>query len=204
MVALVIVSAGMRRSGSTWLFNTLRQLCATQADVYSCFSNRYQHANLAPFHVIKCHDFIHEIKPLAKHVFVSRRDLRDIAASAVRRGMVLDDPEEIIPFLQNEITHFEAWRQFSTLEIPYEEVVDNKLRFTAIIADKLGVQTDVDRVERQVAELPIRAHYDRTTKLWPNHVTDGRVGTFQSTLCSKTVTAINVEFDDWLNNYGYE
>jgi hypothetical protein len=152
---------------------------------------------------VKCHEFVPQLRALGTAFFLTKRDLRDVAASAVRRGMIAHDQCDVIAFLRNEIIALEKWQKLATFEIAYEDLIAKKAECTQILASHLNLQVDVQSVHDQVTNLRIGTEYDRTTKLWPNHITDGRVGSFRNTLSAPVITRIENEFQRWLRSNNY-
>jgi hypothetical protein len=51
------IIAGIYRSGSTWLYNAVRLICAQHGTVYGCFEGSYNSGNAADYHIVKAHKF---------------------------------------------------------------------------------------------------------------------------------------------------
>ena len=52
----LILIAGMKRSGSTWMYNAVRLMLKDAGkDVYGCWIDDYDESNTAEFHVVKTH-----------------------------------------------------------------------------------------------------------------------------------------------------
>jgi hypothetical protein len=94
-------------------------------------------------------------------VFVSYRDLRDVALSlldhaARSRALQISDFAEFhtladtIPMLKEQVHRFEAWVTLcKPLLIPYDEICFDTRSSISKIADSLGVFVDVDAIAKE-------------------------------------------------------
>lgn len=83
-----IVSAGMYRSGSTWLYNAIRLLVG---DCYGTFvhsGNDYDSTNPKDIHLLKVHKYSNWMSSQADLVITIYRDIREVKESMDRRGLV--------------------------------------------------------------------------------------------------------------------
>lgn len=208
---MLIISAGMHRSGSTWLFNVLINICYNKkVEVYSCFHNKYDPTNSSKVHIIKIHKFLpHFLEYNSDAIILTRRDLRDIAASAVRRKLIDNKTEDIIKYLQKIVKcEFEAWMPHVTLQIPYETMMRKKQNTIKEIAtligcgsiDPLKVHLEVDALTKKTIA---KNKFDLKTQLHPNHITDGRTSCYHHILSKETIATINYTFEKWLKKHNY-
>ncbi|MEM9155856.1 MAG: hypothetical protein AAGB13_12620, partial [Cyanobacteria bacterium P01_F01_bin.33] len=105
----VILCAGMKRSGSTWLYNVLRVLLQehTTYQVYGAWVSDYDAKNLAPIHLIKVHGFNSQLLDYSDLVFTSRRDIRDVIASLIRKGWI--EPSNALSAVSEIIENHARW-----------------------------------------------------------------------------------------------
>ena len=205
-----IVCAGLRRSGSTWLFNAVRLILEqTGESVYGCFVDRYKSENLSPIHVVKTHKYLDGLRKRARHTFMTYRDLRDIAASAVRMRLTKNSAPDIGRYLRALVAEeYNPWSPHADLQIPYEDMLDRGPLYLRQISELLAVKIDPQKVYHQLEAIrtppTTERTYDKTTLLWPNHITDGRPGSYRDTLSPEVVTFINTKFGPWLESHGYE
>jgi len=199
-----ITCAGCHRSGSTWLFNAVRLIMEVTGDeVYSCFATDYDAENTAPIHVVKCHNkrkFLLD----SDRIFTTKRDLRDIAASAVRRGLI--DQSECIDYLHRIIVReYRPWKPFSHLEIKYEDLVRNKNLYIQDLAKLLKVEVNPAAIHKKIESLPIPKgnQRDPVTLLHSNHITDGTPGSYKKTLSPYMQDLIRITFHNWLFRNDY-
>lgn len=205
----VVVIAGMRHSGSTALFNTIRLgYLAMGIDPLAGYSEAHDFvakARGSEQHVIlKTHEMRDDVLGMATTVFTTVRDLRDTIASAVRRKFLilekLNSPIEYAKY--NRMLH-DTWLPHSDFVFEYERFMRFPLVVTREIFEHLGIDTQFAAdVVSQVASLPLDA-YD-TTLLSPTHITDPerKLG-YQDTLTSDTVKRIESDHNLWLRTHGY-
>lgn len=205
------VVAGMHRSGSTWMFNTVRlALMMAGRDVYATTAEPpalYDKDNPAPFHVVKTHAYRSSLARDAAYVMSSKRDLRDIAASMVRLGKLPNEPEPLLDFLQGEVKRLDQWRTYARLVGTYEEMIRDKVEYTRLLLRGLDIAGGATLVSREVEALQVPSReaktYDPVTLLTPGHITDGCAGGYKDTLSQEVVEAIEGRFMYWLEQEGY-
>ncbi len=194
-----IISAGLHRSGSTWLFNVLRLIfLETNQEIYSCFMP-FDQAQFKSNNIVKIHKYHPSALNFADFIFLTKRDLRDIAASAVRRKLIPLKLEAIIDYLTEVVNkEYLPWKPFIDLEIEYEKLIKNKRSYIALIGEKLNqkltrplINTIYTKVETMSKNVKV---FDPISQLHPNHITDGGIGTFVRTLPHDMVVAIEKEF----------
>ena len=206
-----VIAAGAYRSGSTWLYNAARlALRKAGHSVYGRFyDGTYEPEDPARFHVVKVHRFDEEVLEVADIVLTSIRDPRDIAASAVRRGLIGVDTDEVEAFVAEAVlAGYARWRPHAALVLRYEELRagagrDYLARLLEILAPYGADRVDVDDLLRELDALRPTTAYDRETLLWPNHVTDGRVHGYRDTLPAAAIRRIEDRFGDWMDANGY-
>ncbi|MFO7562462.1 MAG: hypothetical protein R6X02_07450 [Enhygromyxa sp.] len=206
-----IIAAGAYRSGSTWLYNALRlALELAGREVYGSFYDlTYDSENQARFHVIKVHRFEEEVLEASRLVFTSIRDPRDIAASAVRRGLIEPTVEAVESFVEEAVVDgFERWRPHATMVLRYEQLAaGGSTQYLRQILEALAPfdvgSVSPEQLEQRLDALRPGAQYDRTTLLWPNHITDGRVHGYRDTLSPEAIVRIEERFGDWMRANGY-
>ncbi len=205
-----VICAGMRRSGSTWLYNAVRMILASCGGVYARFEDDQDIAECRRMaveqQVAKAHRFGAELLFGATCILVSHRDLRDVAASAVRRKLVVDLPVEVVRFLtKTVIDEYQIWEPYAQFDLAYESMRENTPGAVGTIAGVLGVTVDPEAVARNIDALPLPngKDPDREVLLHPGHFTDGTVGGYKKTLGEETVRAIEAVFGEWMLRKGY-
>jgi LPS sulfotransferase NodH len=202
----LLLCAGPMRSGSTWLYNVLR---LAHPAIYATYvhwpeAQLWMHAGNGelkrPVWLVKAHTFNVYFADAADYVLTTRRDIRDIAASALRRNMTTD----IIPFVDEQIENYQQWAAYSDLEIVYEEMVQDKVATIQKILDLLRLGGSASELHERVEAIPLPTEHDKLTQLWWNHITDGGVGTYENTLSRETISAIEDRYGWWLLQHGYK
>lgn len=126
-----IISAGLYRSGSTYLFNAIRLLCD---DTYSTFVHKkldYDTNNPKDIHLIKCHKYMGWLSEEADVVITIYRDIREVKDSMIRRQLVktagFTNETRLDLF---DIYHHNAmlWMLEADLIIDYRDVIENPVK----------------------------------------------------------------------------
>lgn len=195
------MSAGMHSSGSTWLYNTLRYMfILDQRDVYGSFAGRcYDDSRNEDIHVVKTHTGNH-IK--FDYAFMTKRDLRNIIASAIRRGFILETETEVVAYL-NRLVHKEyyPWKNKVNLEIAYEDLDGKKDFYVDEIAKIIGIKVNAHDVCAAVDGLKPGPVGTGVT-IEPNHRGKNKTN-YRYSLSPKTIELIQNKFGDYLVDLGY-
>jgi len=196
-----IICAGMKRSGSTWLYNVVRTVTGER----SCFEDQLNHMNIRTVGVVKTHRFSIDLAFGADKIFVSHRDLRDVAASAVLRGMINNRATDIIKFLFKEVEQYNQWRQISNYDMKYEEMIEDKYKEVAKIIQAIRPTAPVNarRVYDYTERIKPGRLYNPNTLLWPDHFTRIYPGYYKDVLATDTIKAIETLFRDYMIERGY-
>jgi hypothetical protein len=196
-----IICAGVHRSGSTWLFNAVRLiLLENNQNVYSCWEEDYDLTNPADYHVIKTHNMKRNLLRDQSCVFTTMRDIRDIAASAIRRKMIDLEEEEIIQFLRRVIyKEYFPWKKHTILEIRYEQLFGRKIDYIEKIANILSQECNAEKVHKKIESLKL--DNNPITQLHTNHITNGGIHTYEITLQPKYIKCIENEFGEFIEQY---
>jgi len=210
---LIYVCAGMYRSGSTWLYNAVRLIlqCAGTPDLAAgLISDRKKllaHANT----VIKVHGFDTGLISPGSIVLTSHRDLRDVAASLVRKF----GSEAPLASLRETVDHHAKWTRVAAFDLRYEDLLKDEkgqvervagaLRLPAAALAGLDYAALAHEIGREKfdAKRSTAERYDAVNLLHDGHVTDGRHGSWSGTLSAAEIRAIEREFWPWLTKRGY-
>lgn len=191
---MLILVAGMPRTGSTWLYNVVRfAYLGTGRTVYGGGVDDYDPSIKADVHVVKLHDFHADLLMASSIVLSSIRDLRDIAASMVRKGWVRNNPKELRAYLQTAIdTQYRPWVPHSALEVQYSQIVHAPESVVATVLLTLGVFSDPCEIVSDVAKISrvVTPHMNPSSMFWPGHITDGGVGTYGKTLSKSSIRSV--------------
>jgi hypothetical protein len=204
----LVLAAGIRRSGSTWLYNVIRFAFINAGyTTYSDFYASYQPETPADVHVVKVHEFVANLAEQNPLVLTTYRDLRDIAASCVRLKLAENTPESL-RLVTKEVVgrEYSAWKSHANLEIRYADMIRDRPAAIRRVLRALGLNSvDPREVDRDVQKLSFMAFtdLDPVSQLWPQHITDGGVGSYRKFLSDASIEAIEEVGGPWLATHGY-
>lgn len=164
----LIVIAGIKRSGSTWMYNAVRLILKHAG--YSVAGGGEQHFDPnceADYQIVKVHPFRPELARAADYVFISDRDYDEIRVSWKGfSGEVLTDVK-----LKSWIKWLCQWREYSCYEMWYFDMAIDPMECLSTIHRKLfGDPVDI-LTELEAIRPPTDADYDPETLLFKNHIT---------------------------------
>lgn len=215
MTATLVLCAGIPRSGSTWLYNATRMILSGPGGpgddgVYGAWVESYDPADGASYHVVKLHEPDDHLVREAAVVLTSRRDLRDIAASALRRGWLAGE-SEVPDFLDGVVRKHRIWQRHSACEILYEHMVDDPAGQVRSIGTALGLvipPPQARQIRAAIDSLRFEGGdgrcYDAENLLHRGHIRDGRIGYYSEVLTPALVEHINHRYGAWLREHGYD
>ena len=163
----VIICGGFYRTGSTWLFNLIKQTILESGGSVAQTGGTEPLFCEQEFLIHKTHVFCPELLSRAEFVFYSVRNMNEICASWQK---MTGEPI-------NE-THLKVYEE----GLKYAERADFSLDFPRIYSDKEGVATQVAQalglsvnVENVLARLeaikpPTEQNYDPESYLFRNHI----------------------------------
>jgi hypothetical protein len=200
----IIVCAGNQRSGSTWLYNIVRLAYISAGyKTYGAWIDEYIPTLEADIHIIKTHQFHEGLSNVADIVIVSTRDLRDCAASLVRKQWISHAPEEFKSLLRTEVTRsIVPWRKRADINVAYEDTFKDKIKQITKLISQLGLEkVDPEKLNELVDNLSLEIYHavNPVTMLSPKHITDGTVHSFDKSLTEAQIAAviqIAAEFND--------
>jgi hypothetical protein len=204
----IILSAGMPRSGSTWLFNAARLLlrAAGVPELSSGWIGDWSSLPKAERLLLKVHDYDGHLARHAPIILYSYRDIRDALASSQRKF----GTEPTLALARRWLRSDERWRAKAGVVLRYESMLEDSLQSLCNLAEALAVpHVDLDEVCAQLRHLERQSatddpdSYNRETLLHPGHVTDGRHGTWAQWLSPELVGQLEREFADWFRANGY-
>lgn len=193
-----VLSAGVGRSGSTWLFNATMSLLEQKCSAYGAWVDRWDvaRAESAEALVLKVHGAsqIGDFKP--DIITTCHRDLRDVALS-LRDYQSLAEDQAILDGVSWARACHDEFAPVAQIDLAYEQMIDDPLGALAALASALGV-TDADigaaRAKTEAWEpLPGDA----------KHRFDGRPGRWRSQLSTDLRNGIETRHGDWLARLGY-
>lgn len=209
----LIVSTGMIRSGSTWLYNALRELLAYQHGVpalYSCWISDFspEKANQTPYTLVKVHEPNYILANSANLIFSCHRDLRDVAVSILDIGWI-DNLEKAYDMVTYARECHDFWLQLHAHNYGYEEIAkspkDTLLRLAqhlSINISDAGLENINSTLEKISSSAPSKG-YNSETLVHSNHVADGTPGRWRKSLDERLAKKIADHHGDWLLQHGY-
>ncbi len=212
----IVASAGMPRSGSTWLYNATRllldsgteEVCGYWKDEFNpCRFLRS--AGPGRVLLLKMHRYSPSLQRSAATVLYSFRDVRDVIASKKRLGggrfvRLIEQTREYA----NDI--HPKWMAASDYAMRYEDMIAAPEQTVSGLAEALGVR-DFDA--QSISERINAMRYDSSRNVGPkhnmenllhrNHVTDGRHGSWKDTIPEHMWPMHERIFKPWLEQNGY-
>lgn len=194
-----ILSAGMNRSGSTWLYNALRLM------VERDYVRGFVSGNDTPLNVknalIKIHGINEDYIKWADYIFYTYRDIRDVVASLVRRTGEIPPESKI----NNNMM---AWNRYvveADLVIEYNRIINEPEKVISDIGKIIGIKPDIEMILKELNEMKNKKlkNTDPVTLMRINHVTDGRSGIYKKDLDSDFIDWIEKKYRCWLLTNDY-
>ena len=203
----IILSAGMPRSGSTWLFNAARLLLQQNGDLGSGWIGDWARLPRRPSMLLKVHDHDPFLARHARVILYSYRDIRDALASSKRKFQT----EPTLELARHWLASDQQWRARAAFTLRYESMIADPVQAVAELAQALRLpHVNPELIQRQLMEVdyqPLRAtgpaEYDGETLLHPGHISDGRHGTWNQWLSPMLTRQLEVECGEWLTNNDY-
>lgn len=206
----LVLSAGMIRSASTWLYNVLRLILLSEPTVAGDFSCGWigdlQKIPLKRHMLVKVHAYNQKLVDQARLVFYSYRDIRDALASNARKF----GAKPSINLADNLISQHNKWVHVADFSMKYEEMLKDKKNLVSGIAAMLKIAvSDPEMVCRQIDEMSYESEgekndaYHQTNLFHRGHMTDGRYRSWKGVIDKELEKAIVDRHLEWFekNNY---
>lgn len=201
----VILTNGMPRSGSTWLYNALRHILSevTPKNIF-LYGWHEDIKERRQVNLIKAHGINQTLLQEATQIFYSYRDIRDVLASR-KRMWGMDPTMEVARSLFVECEFFE---KASNYVMRYEDFIANPM---AILKD-LVRYFDADELDIEAIQVMLQAEkkpasdgkpYNKEELYHRGHVTNGQHMTFQGVVSDKLIEQIEDSFGSWFIDHGY-
>ncbi|MHA1696288.1 MAG: sulfotransferase domain-containing protein [Candidatus Helarchaeota archaeon] len=204
----IIISAGMPRSASTWLFNVIRILLNNYSNIdfdsgwISDINCSHKHDYL----LIKTHHFNPIITKRAFIIFYSFRDIRDVLAS--KKRMFKIEPS----FLEakNLINADKKWKAMANYTMRYESMIESPNQEIKKIANILNIQNinikkilDDLSTENYNSGISKNKHFNYKNLYHKNHITNGKYGTWNKQVDKKLIKNIEKKYSNWFIDNKY-
>lgn len=216
-----LLVTGMKRCGSTMLYNLLRLLFITENKSVKGFffddKNFIETGNPSDISIMKRHEvFDQSVFDWSDKIFAPIRDMRDIVASDLRNGLPRN-LKEIEWYCQFNMRTFNSWKDHADLICIYEDYASNPASYIRSVADTVGIKLTIaeaqevhknlveyctDEISKSTVWAPDRE--PRESLLYSNQITAGGVvGSYTSYLKEEEIKLIENVCKDFLleNNY---
>lgn len=177
MKRLVVLVAGVPRSGSTWVYNATRYLFEHGgAKVYGSWIGDYspeEHQD-CPIHIVKLHT-PEQLKTDYDLIITTNRPLEDRLASLVRMGWLAADEEKIKSSAVGQVKLEKYWSRLTDLEVSFNEIIKDPVNAVLKIASATGVLCTFEQAVEIAGKLsrmrvPESDQPDPVTLIHPKHI----------------------------------
>lgn len=188
-----IVTGGIHRSGTTWLYNIVCNMFPTYK---RCF---FENTRLLNNYVYKSHNWHNEFSNC--HSILIVRDLRSVAASLFAFSPLLNfyklTYQNIIPILTTMVEkECEEWKPTLTLKYEHGKEVNTKC-----LINYFGLNLNCNQHIELVNNINLPKHTrDKVTELWPGHITNSTADHLPTAVYDQ----ITENFQWWLTKYKYD
>ena len=138
MASNLIISAGMPRSGSTWLYNATRLVLLSSPEFKDDLACGWidDRNNLAESKntLIKIHEFDKRLSEQAYYTIYSYRDVRDSLASINRKFGRLPSLDAATHLIKMH----DKWTRVADIIVPYEKILSSKKEIITDLAQALA------------------------------------------------------------------
>ncbi len=231
----LIIVAGLPRSGSTLLYNIVAQILEKKSigvnlgyiDTKEVDSFLWLLEDVSVNGLIK----VHAWNPLFQKfiddgafILFSFRDLRDSSASAMQKGFIANQNNQIVDFIHQNVKMSHFWEQAKNLLlVKYEEMAFNVPVLIQDIANLLDINVNAKEandiakvVDYEGASKIIRDMddtvslkngaivFDAKTQLHTNHLAGGSIGKYNELFSTSQISEIEKISYRWLRSHGYE
>lgn len=218
--SVLVTSAGMPRSASTWMYNVTRLLMANQPDIASDFSygwiGDWEKLPKKRYMLIKVHSFSPDLVNASTAIFYSYRDIRDAIASQQRKFGGIPD----LGWANHYVKLHEDWMQVADYALKYEDMLEDKERIIRAMIDALHHKGIIAYTSSDHETLPAaiideldtlkyesegdrNAMYNEKNLFHKGHITDGRYGAWKDSLDPALAAEIAKTYAEWFEKYGY-
>ncbi len=207
---MLILSAGMQRSASTWLYNVIRLLVNASNEYDDNFNSGWiddvhQFADTGPL-LNKLHAYDQALAAKADLIFYSFRDLRDVLASSKRKFNTNPTIEQADGIIQQ----YYLWKDVSSYTMCYENMIVNPLLEITNIAQILNIfDVNLHQIQSNLQSLSYNTegaktdNYNKHNLYHNGHLTDGRQSSWHNELNEDLSRQVFQKYKNWftVNNY---
>jgi hypothetical protein len=202
----ITLIATIPRSGSTWLYNCVRQIYTKfELDFYSCWVEDYDPSHPSKNHIIKVHDPEYLLSTQADIILSTRRDIRDICKSLIRMGWCVNDEQSIMKVANRLInTVHPFWNSRTSFELEYQDILSNSCYLISNIAQTLDItlsNNDINEIDKYLKNMKSPKKYDKETQLHPGHRSIDSLNDIE--VNDDVIDKIPIEFKFWYDQFYY-
>lgn len=199
----LIMSAGMPRSGSTFLFNMLRVALEHEYgdNISSGWYADAPELAKGKVYIIKAHRLDAVLHARASQCFYTYRDARDAAVSYQRKF----GREPSIEAFRHAMVQFQRARKYADLMLKYEQFTHAPEQTMADILRVLKIDADPAELTAKVPQASASGgKCDKSTLLHGGHATGTGQGEWRQVLKPELIEQIHSEFGWWFEENGYD
>lgn len=139
---MLIVCAGIYRSGSTWLYNAARLIAQRSGrTVSSGWVGSFEPDPASEVRIVKLHEPDEHYAQKADVILTSRRNPVGIAKSVARLNWA-DSDERLRAIIAEAIAHHRYWNPLSHYELAYEDLRPFEALHVEAVARVMGMAVD--------------------------------------------------------------
>ena len=199
-----VLSAGIMRSGSTMIYNVLRQILLIKYGdgLAAGWQNDMANPPVGDFYLIKTHNIAPFFEANPEHIFFTYRDLRVVEVSMNKFFGTPLSAEAIGYYI---LEYYRA-RENGATTIKYEELIKNPKSYILAIANSLKINVNVDAICDKVLNLkpPIDGvEYSKETLLHPEHITGTKDDEWRKLMPDEMQNKIRQDYAWWFEKCGY-
>ncbi len=203
----LIVSAGMPRSGSTLLFNVVREILLVKWKnrLSSGWEGDVAELPKGDAFLLKTHTISMYYRLRASYIFYSYRDVR---VAAVSRSRKFNTPITLAQ-IGSEIREYERAKSASDFLVKYENFINEPDEVIRQLANILGICIEPTVIREKCFSLAspeadnTKRFYSRETLLHKDHFTYTQDDEWRKVIPADLQRKINREYSWWFNECGY-
>jgi hypothetical protein len=193
-----IISAGPKWSGDVWLFNCIRTICNLAGTVCSGGLGKLETNPNTDYTVLKGQGK-DEVNP-GYLIFTSRRDLRDVVASALKYGHT--NVDNALNFADRIYEEDVYWVKQSSFIARFEDMIRKRTVVIENIVRVLGVRADANEVSEILGRISVpKDNIDPITLVPPGHQVDYNIGHYKNILPRDVIVELEDRFREWIQRY---
>jgi len=201
----LIISAGMPRSGSTLLFNILREILQLeyQDNLSSGWDGDITQLPKGSAYLVKTHHFNRFYRLRAQHSFYTYRDVRVAAISYMRKF----NREPSMDWISDKIKQYMIAKNACDAVFRYEDLIAKPIHPIRKISQILNVTIDPHAIVAATFNLPLPTDncilYSKKTLLHKDHFTHTKDEEWRHVFSKELQERVNEEFNWWFKECDY-